>query len=245
MSPEKMSENLCKFQNSGYCKYKAKCLFRHVTEKCEEKCDRKLCQKRHQKPCKFGFGCRRQDSCEYRHKDTSEDLGLKAKIDKMEATMNKLIEENKQSKAKIISLENELKSSLKKAQLECKEKDNTIKVLKEQLKREENDKNTIKVAEKSLNKEFEESLKNNDSSKVKKSKVSEDMLSLEKTPSVKIKCKDCEKEFKLKCDLESHIKACHDTMQECETCKFRSTDKAYFKRYFKTLGHICAEPFVY
>ena len=57
--------------------------------------------------------------------------------------MNKLIEENKQSKAKIISLENELKSSLKKAQLECKEKDNTIKVLKEQLKREDNDKTKL------------------------------------------------------------------------------------------------------
>ena len=59
MSQKKMSDKLCKFQNSGYCKYKENCKFKHVTEICENKCDRKTCMKRHQKLCKFESRCRR------------------------------------------------------------------------------------------------------------------------------------------------------------------------------------------
>ena len=230
-----MSEDLCKFQNSGYCKNKEKCLFRHVTEKCEQKCDRKVCQKRHQKYCKFGVSCRRQNSCEYRHQNTSEDLGLKAKIEKMESTIKELVEENKQSKAKIISLENELKSSLKKAQLECKEKDNTIKVLKEKLKKEENAKKKVKIVE-----QEKESVKKDDKLNIeqKKSKVNEDKKK-EKRSAEKVKCEGCEKEFKQKCSMEAHMEACHVTVR-CKLCQAVLVDKQEMLTAHRML-HMAAE----
>jgi len=137
MTAGKMGETLCKFQNSGYCKYKEKCTFKHVTEKCETKCDRKTCQKRHLKMCKFGFVCRRKSICEYKHKGTSEEHGVNVQIKGLEATIKDLVEENKKSAAKMATLESELKSGLKKVVQENKEKDNIIETLKEQLKMEE------------------------------------------------------------------------------------------------------------
>ena len=48
----------CKFFNSGHCKYKVKCKFSHPSETCQiylegGKCDRKLCEHKHPKVCKW------------------------------------------------------------------------------------------------------------------------------------------------------------------------------------------------
>jgi len=99
---------LCRFQNTGYCRYQDKCKFKHVTEKCEGKCNRKTCQKRHQRPCKFSVKCKRQKSCEYEHNNVSEDQSLKAEVKKLTATIKEVVEENKKMKAQVAHLEKEL-----------------------------------------------------------------------------------------------------------------------------------------
>ena len=47
-------ENVCKYHNVGYCKYREKCMFFHPTEDCDKKCERNICIKRHSKTCKYG-----------------------------------------------------------------------------------------------------------------------------------------------------------------------------------------------
>ena len=124
---------LCKFQNSGYCKYKERCRFKHVSEHCEGRCDIKTCRKRHKKQCRFGEKCRRQTTCEYKNQTTDDEDSLKAKISILEATIKNLVEENKKEKAEMDQIELELKAILKKVIQENKNKDNTISELKERL----------------------------------------------------------------------------------------------------------------
>ena len=110
---------------------------KHVSEIGEQKCDKKVCQKRHLKSCRFGLRCRWQNKCEYKHYDTTDEGGFKAEIKRLESTIKVLVEENKSTKTKMDNLESELRTSLKKVLLESKEKDTTIKVLKEKLENEE------------------------------------------------------------------------------------------------------------
>ena len=105
---------LCKFQNTGYCKYQDKCKFKHVKEKCEGNCDRKVCQQRHPRPCKFSFKCKRQNSCEYEHHATSDETSLKAEIKRLTAIVQEVVEENKMLKEKMAHLELELTSNVDK-----------------------------------------------------------------------------------------------------------------------------------
>ena len=143
MTADKMADTLCKFQNSGYCKYLERCRFKHVTEKCETKCDRKTCRKRHQKTCKFGLKCRRLETCEYKHQTISEENGLKAKISSLEATVSKLLEENKATQEKMVKMEIDFKANLKNITKESKEKDKVITKLKEKLKENEDENKDI------------------------------------------------------------------------------------------------------
>ena len=142
-------DTLCKFQNTGYCKYQDKCKYKHVTEKCGGNCDRKSCQKRHQRQCKFSIKCKRQNSCQYLHQTSSEDISLKAEIQKLTATINEVVAENKTMKAKLAHLEKELKKSLEDSQ----RKDNSIKEVKEENK---SIKTKIANFEKDIEKKFKE-----------------------------------------------------------------------------------------
>ena len=138
MTTGNMKDKLCRFQNSGYCKYKDKCIFKHVTEECDDrKCNRKTCQKRHIKLCRYGNGCRRQLTCEYKHKANSEEAGLKSKIKELEETIKNLVEENKTYLAKLSALDIEIQTYQEEVIRENEEKKTVIKTLREKVRKEE------------------------------------------------------------------------------------------------------------
>ena len=194
---------LCKFQNSGYCKYKERCRFKHVSEHCEGRCGRKTCRKRHQKQCRFGEKCRRQTTCEYKHQTTDDEESLKDKISILEATIKNFVEENKKKKAEMDEIELELKVSLKKVLKENKDKDNTISELKERLverefvNKELEKKLTEKVQEeKAEPREAKETKTKQNASKCGENLSGEDLFS----------CSECSKEFSQKSSLNIHIR---------------------------------------
>ena len=140
-----MKDKLCRFQNSGYCKYKDKCIFKHVTEECDDrKCNRKTCQKRHIKLCRYGNGCRRQLTCEYKHKANSEEAGLKSKIKELEETIKNLVEENKTYLAKLSALDIEIQTYQEEVIRENEEKKTVIKTLREKVRKEEKSNEQLK-----------------------------------------------------------------------------------------------------
>ena len=90
-----MTSKTCKFYNTGFCKYSDACRFRHAKENCSGKCDKRICEKRHPKPCKFGKGCKRGQTCCYNHLksakiDTKQD-DLKAEICALKKTLSDLL----------------------------------------------------------------------------------------------------------------------------------------------------------
>ena len=132
-----MSDKLCRYQNSGYCKYKENCTFKHVTEECNEnKCSRKTCQKRHIKWCRYGVECRRLLTCEFKHKAYSEEAGLKSQIKELEETIENLVVENKIYMAKLAALEIEIETYQKEVVNENEEKKTLIKTLRGNLRKE-------------------------------------------------------------------------------------------------------------
>ena len=76
----------CRYNNSGYCKYKFECKFIHTNNVCNNylggKCEDKRCPDRHPKACKWfkgETGCRRKEGCEYSHDTLVCDDGKKIK----------------------------------------------------------------------------------------------------------------------------------------------------------------------
>ena len=64
----------CRYFNSGYCKYKERCKFKHPERTCPKysdgECKGKDCEDRHPKPCKYfssKSGCKRGESCNFSH----------------------------------------------------------------------------------------------------------------------------------------------------------------------------------
>ena len=96
MNTTKMTTKTCKFYNTGFCKYSDACRFRHAKENCLGECDKRICEKRHPKPCKFGNGCKRGQTCCYNHLkspkiDTNQD-DLKAEILALKKTLSDLLD---------------------------------------------------------------------------------------------------------------------------------------------------------
>ena len=61
---------ICKYNQTGFCKYREGCKNKHVNDKCEKsKCDEEDCEKRHPKECKkySNNKCRFNKECGYRH----------------------------------------------------------------------------------------------------------------------------------------------------------------------------------
>ena len=228
MTGVKILETLCKFQNSGYCKFKENCKFRHVKEKCEEKCDRKTCQKRHQKSCKYGLRCSRLKTCEFKH-ETNPDEVLKTVIKNLETSLKELVEENKHMKSKMSDLETELRSSQKSLLKEKEEKDTIIKVLREKLHKEET--TSAKTRKKLMNKEQEI---------VSKEKEIESMR-INIASSENFKCDQCNFGGKDKRDLIKHKEAKHDEVWlQCtipDRCKFGTFDEPNFIKHCETIVH--------
>ena len=193
--------------------------------------------KRHQKLCKFESRCRRKGDCEYKHLSPSKDIEYKAHIDSLEAKMTRLVEENKVIEAKMETLENELRTSLKKVEQLKKEKDTTIKVLKEKLTAEE-DKNT--QLKKKLINISKETPKND------MVKSSDQILKVKDAFTESLKCEKCGSGGMNQNDLKRHKQVKHgevalmlqpEDLLQCDRCKFRTTDKAHFKRHTETFVH--------
>ena len=106
----------CKYFNSGYCKYKEKCRFRHPAEECTiEKCSSKGCMKRHIKLCRYKTDCKHNEICAYKHAKINEPFESTEKIRVLEKTVQELLTFKNKSEAKLDSLEKEvllLKSKL-------------------------------------------------------------------------------------------------------------------------------------
>ena len=77
------SSVLCKYNQTGYCKYKSSCRNHHVNELClKSKCDDTTCSLRHPRRCKFFllFGhCKFKNDCAYLH--PSEVVALSSNIE--------------------------------------------------------------------------------------------------------------------------------------------------------------------
>ena len=122
-----MTAKRCKFDNFGYCKFNTACKFRHATETYNFKCDTKVCDKRHPKPCKYEHQCKKLQTCAYRHQNFQTSVDFKAKIEALQNTVNDLLElktamialkkivdavtiDNEHCQVKIKNLEDELAS---------------------------------------------------------------------------------------------------------------------------------------
>ena len=256
MTNEKMNadkrQTVCKFYNSGYCKFKGDCKNTHPKLNCALiECKNKRCCKRHPKKCRYGDNCRRKSSCLYKHDLSStplpnkmvessevvklkleveklkeenkqklhdikvladEENGLKAQVKSLEATISKLMGENK-------VIEKELKANLKKVTEESKGKDKTISELKENLKQKE-DKN--KQQNMKLIKTEQESVRKDNKIKLIKQNVqtTKDMDAKGKgsccTKRVNefietlIPCEFCESLWQNENDLKTHEPMCRD-----------------------------------
>ena len=103
-----LSEHLCKFQNSGFCKFRAKCHFKHVFEICSEnKCDKSKCLKRHPKKCRYHFlkrSCKFKQSCEYSHGQEKEIQDIK--LIRLEVEQLKKINKELENDLKALKLAN-------------------------------------------------------------------------------------------------------------------------------------------
>ena len=69
MEPNK-NEKLCKFHNTGFCKFKDQCHFRHVHDVClDRSCPKRSCSARHPKRCRYFLKkrCKFGDDCAYSH----------------------------------------------------------------------------------------------------------------------------------------------------------------------------------
>jgi hypothetical protein len=125
----KTHEKLCKFQNSGFCKFETKCHFKHVFDNCDvEGCDTTGCFKRHPKRCRYYFlkrFCKFQESCHYSHGEgnSHEDIAIvRLEIEKIKKKNEELESETMHLKLVNLELINNLKMAKEEVNLIMKEK---------------------------------------------------------------------------------------------------------------------------
>ena len=118
---------VCKYNQTGFCKYKDQCKKIHDYQKCENptSCKRKECSKRHPKPCKHYIkeeGCRFKEDCAYSHEDvhltSQRDINnaLSVVVTKHNSEMKVIQEEVKELKSTIESMKERLSVLEKEAQ---------------------------------------------------------------------------------------------------------------------------------
>ena len=70
-------DNICKFNQRGFCKFKESCLKRHENKVCKDlnECRNKKCQERHPQICKYfdkDKKCRHKEKCAYFHREETD-----------------------------------------------------------------------------------------------------------------------------------------------------------------------------
>ena len=212
-------KTVCPYYRVGYCKYKNKCRLFHPKENCGDRKGRdKACIKRHRKSCKFGQTCSRKEYCEFLH-----DQQVKVNETIKKPTTRQL----------------ELEETIK-------EKDNKIEELSEK----------VKTLEKSFSSMLEKikSLTTNEQGmrdKVKaiesiQKKVDQNTAKIESVDNVLGQFKNQQEECKNAEEADNPEKMCPKNSQtlqpntwlgRCGICKFRTTDRAHYKRHMETFVH--------
>ena len=70
------AEHICRYNQTGYCKFKNLCRYRHIDEVCDvTDCENHECLKRHPRVCRYfqfrGY-CKFSDHCAYAHQERKE-----------------------------------------------------------------------------------------------------------------------------------------------------------------------------
>ena len=87
------SETICKFNQSGFCKYQSHCRKHHIEEICQNlTCNVVTCLNRHPRVCRYfaSFGrCKFGDSCAYLHQNIyTNSVDAKVRQDQANAVKN-------------------------------------------------------------------------------------------------------------------------------------------------------------
>ena len=105
---------ICKFFQSGYCKFKLTCKKKHVTTVCDDKmCNQKGCEKRHPRKCKYVIkygNCKLGPICAYSH----DDLNRKIENERLEKKIDELIERSNKKDEIVKELLDDVKALIKK-----------------------------------------------------------------------------------------------------------------------------------
>ena len=122
--------SVCKFFQTGYCKFKMTCIKKHVTTLCDDKmCNQKGCEKRHPRRCKYliRYGnCKLGSICAYSH----DNQNSKRENERLEKKMDELLDKTNKKDEIIKELLNDVKILIKKNE----EKDLMIKNLVKEVK---------------------------------------------------------------------------------------------------------------
>ena len=95
-----MERRVCKYFQTGYCKFGVNCRKLHVNEMClEEQWDKRKCNKRQPNVCKYfstQIACKFGDMCCYKHgnpHNKSDTTDLEVKISQLEAFNKNMCEQ--------------------------------------------------------------------------------------------------------------------------------------------------------
>ena len=238
------SSKKCRYYNIGYCKFlKSKCNFFHPEEDCDgESCDKKECNKRHPKICRYYnilSKCRFNDKCLYRHemnslvtndskikelenllKSKEEDCGrLQLLIENKDITIRQLEENTTVQKNVIENLKKEVMIK-EKENISLVSKSNEAKAstdkIKEKFAKEKSDltKQKFKAIEeiKSKLKEANDTISLKDN--LLKIKLQEiEQLTKKLKQTIKLNCDFCDEEFTSSVNLKKHMGVNHRKTQ--------------------------------
>ena len=103
-----MTTEVCMFDKFGFCKWEANCKKVHLREKCLlEDCEKRKCQKRHPRQCKFfsekGF-CKFNDNCKFDHRPPKLIRDLVSRLEAVEKQNEKLLKVIEEQGKQIVAM---------------------------------------------------------------------------------------------------------------------------------------------
>ena len=239
------SDIICKYHNTGFCKYGESCTYFHAQSVCDQMgCKGKTCRSRHPKACKYKQKCKRKSSCMYEHKVVTshiqgqkvmnENIEFKTEVtrlkDELAGTKSKLEELSKEFeslKLKVVTKEsieelitqdvfNSLVNEHKKSQTHISNLENELIHVKGKI---ESNKSDIKT----------DSVSNVAKKKVKETK---------KHNLENFKCNVCHEKYVRNLDIEDH-KFCATIYRwsDCNDCTDSRTDDTCQKSEFAKERH--------
>ena len=113
---EDEKDDLCKFNQKGFCKFQQHCYKRHESKICKNlgECKNEKCQERHPQTCKYfrrDHKCRYNEKCAYLHIEKSNEQGklneiLAMALAEQIKTTSDILNEVSELKTKVQYLEN-------------------------------------------------------------------------------------------------------------------------------------------